>query len=260
MSEQPNTPDADEQLRQELIDYDSGFDENFIPEDDAFHPAYAAAKAKGMLSGLKVGIYETASENAKLRSENRELEEEISRTQETAKIDSKTGLLNARGLEETYKKIQLRHEQHRRKDDAETVPGEPVIMFLDLDKFKSINETLGHGDADNLLNVIGQFLKASLRDKDVIARFGGDEFIVILEDTELEDALAAAERVRTSIEKIDAIDDKPVKPTASIGIGRLDISKPFNEAIESANKAMYDAKANGRNQVVQFTDNSALAE
>lgn len=260
MSEQPNTPDADEQLRQELIDYDSGFDENFIPEDDAFHPAYAAAKAKGMLSGLKVGIHETATENAKLRSENRELEEEISRTQETAKIDSKTGLLNARGLEETYKKIQLRHEQHRRKDDAETVPGEPVIMFLDLDKFKSINETLGHGDADNLLNVIGQFLKASLRDKDVIARFGGDEFIVILEDTELEDALAAAERVRTSIEKIDAIDDKPVKPTASIGIGRLDISKPFNEAIESANKAMYDAKANGRNQVVQFTDNSALAE
>lgn len=126
------------------------------------------------------------------------------------------------------------------------------VMMVDVDHFKNINDTFGHAIGDVTLREIAARIRQTVRTVDTVARFGGEEFIVLMPETNLEEACQVAERVR------HAVSDIPVKTEAgnvstslSIGVAQLgDTSTDMDRLIQCADQAMYAAKAEGRNQVV----------
>lgn len=133
-----------------------------------------------------------------------------------------------------------------------------ACMFLDIDKFKRINDTLGHLAGDQVLRDVARLIKLQLRSNDVIARFGGEEFIVLLPQTGQRQACEIAERIRASIaaQPLQPLPDENLSVTISIGIAMLpdkavaDDSTPGQQLISAADAALYQAKEDGRNRVV----------
>ncbi len=122
------------------------------------------------------------------------------------------------------------------------------IMILDLDHFKHINDEYGHTTGDNVLAEIGKLLMATCRQGDVVARIGGEEFLILLPHCDIDNAMHKAENIRSMIELA-----KPagLKMTASIGVASLIAQhhEDFDKLYKSADNAVYYSKANGRNQV-----------
>jgi diguanylate cyclase (GGDEF)-like protein/PAS domain S-box-containing protein len=154
--------------------------------------------------------------------------------------DALTGLLNRTQFVEC---VQQAISMARRK--ATRV----AVMFIDLDGFKAINDTFGHAVGDEVLKVVGTRLKAALRDSDAVARFGGDEFAVMLED--MRDCAAASRVARTLVDSIGAaipVEAESVQVTASIGISLFpEHGTTPKDLLLSADLAMYEAKSAGKN-------------
>jgi diguanylate cyclase (GGDEF)-like protein len=128
--------------------------------------------------------------------------------------------------------------------------------MFDMDNFKHVNDTLGHAAGDKLLVKVAQATNAQVRASDVVARYGGDEFIVMLPHATAQKALLIAERIRISIAAIPVeIDKEPFVITLSIGIAETRY-EPMDENVERiiqcADEAMYKAKQSGRNRTVIF--------
>ncbi|MEI7430466.1 MAG: sensor domain-containing diguanylate cyclase, partial [Betaproteobacteria bacterium] len=133
-----------------------------------------------------------------------------------------------------------------------------ACMFLDIDKFKRINDTYGHQTGDDVLRSVANIIQAQLRSGDTISRYGGEEFVVLLPQSELHHALQIAERIRSSIEEqhLQAASGQVIKMTISIGLSMLSAKNLAEEShqaatglIAAADKALYQAKHNGRNRV-----------
>jgi len=131
-----------------------------------------------------------------------------------------------------------------------------AVMFIDLDHFKSINDTLGHTAGDELLLEMAQRLRHCVREDDTVARLGGDEFTIILSDLRHpEDALAVAQKILETVQKPVAIGATPVSTSASIGIALYPDDGGDAEALlRNADSAMYRAKEAGRNTYQLCTD------
>lgn len=131
-----------------------------------------------------------------------------------------------------------------------------AVMFIDLDHFKEVNDTLGHHAGDELLVSVGQCLKACLRDEDIIARIGGDEFVVVLaSESDIEGTTRIATRLTQSISSLvyKVCDGNPV--SASIGIAVVpDNGKDVDTILKNADAAMYMAKKNGKNCFEYFNN------
>lgn len=156
--------------------------------------------------------------------------------------DPLTGMLNARSYYEICEGlIKL---AHRNKSPYS-------VLFVDLDHFKSINDSYGHAAGDLVLKAVADCLANNLRGSDVLGRIGGEEFSIFLPNTPFADALNLAEHVRSSIEAImPAIGEGNRKITASIGVARNEHSEQtMLEIQQQADIAMYRAKAAGRNRV-----------
>ena len=127
-----------------------------------------------------------------------------------------------------------------------------AVLLIDIDYFKQLNDRYGHLAGDKMLFELARTLEKSLRREDIIARFGGEEFVVMLPESSLTAAYQVAERVRTDIEKmkIDYL-GKKLSVTVSIGVNYIDPSRieTPQTVIEQADKALYTAKDEGRNQV-----------
>ena len=122
--------------------------------------------------------------------------------------------------------------------------------MIDIDHFKQINDQYGHPAGDTVIVAIANILKNSLRESDGCGRYGGEEFILLLPETQGEYALELAESIRLKIMeiKIDEVDEKQL--SASFGIAAFDRENSTADIICDADKALYKAKENGRNQVV----------
>ncbi|KOP25396.1 diguanylate cyclase [Hapalosiphon sp. MRB220] len=130
-----------------------------------------------------------------------------------------------------------------------------AVMFLDLDRFKTINDTLGHTLGDQLLQCVAQRLQKSLRAGDIVARWGGDEFIILLPDINYVDEVAqVAERILQELETVFYIEEHELYISASVGIALFDEHSPDVETlIQHADAALYHAKDQGRNNFQFYT-------
>lgn len=161
-----------------------------------------------------------------------------------ATVDSLTGLLNRR--HGTY----LAEKEIARFQRA----GHPVaFMLLDVDHFKMINDHHGHETGDIVLTSIGQIIPAQLRAQDLVARWGGEEFLVILPGTGIDSAMASAERLREALRSYDwkAVVGKPIQVTISVGVSELCESDDMASVIRRADQALYRGKVGGRDRVEQ---------
>jgi len=159
-----------------------------------------------------------------------------------ATMDGLTGLNNRRWLNDTLS-VQV---------SRSSAGGSPLsVIMADVDHFKKFNDVYGHAAGDLVLVTMGQMLRELFRSTDLVARFGGEEFTVILPDTKREDAQILAERVRLAIsEKAIIMPDQTNLPavTISLGIAELEKSQTDEQLLEAADKALYRAKNGGRNR------------
>lgn len=165
------------------------------------------------------------------------------RLKELANTDSLTRLSNRRRL---FEALNREHERSQRS-------GQPCsLVMVDADHFKSVNDTYGHHLGDEVLVTIADHLRESMRIYDLAARFGGEEFALLMPETDLDQAAAIAERLRLSIETIEFSDElKPLKLTISAGVATFPGPgvKTVDDLIRMADHALYRAKDAGRNRV-----------
>ncbi|MBN1535723.1 MAG: diguanylate cyclase [Anaerolineales bacterium] len=128
------------------------------------------------------------------------------------------------------------------------------LLLIDIDHFKLVNDTYGHQVGDVTLQKVSGFLQTMVRDIDIPGRYGGDEFCVLMPETNIPDALIAAERLLTLIRDLDVITNQGTKHiTASIGVATLSKNvSSFDELLHQADQALYSAKQKGRNQIVVY--------
>jgi len=124
------------------------------------------------------------------------------------------------------------------------------LAILDLDHFKRVNDTHGHGVGDDVLRNFAQIAQKALRDTDVLARWGGEEFLMLLNDTTTEQAQVGLERVRDMVAGAPMSASVPeLRATFSAGLTAYDCTEPLDACIERADRALYAAKAAGRNRM-----------
>lgn len=183
---------------------------------------------------------------ARILRANEELTNALSTIQVMATHDSLTGLPNRASLSDTL--------QHAVNKAARSKNG-LAIFFIDLDNFKSINDTLGHPTGDQLLREIGRRLRASIRESDLVARLGGDEFVVMIESVSERASLQLlAGKILAAIAELMQLTGHEVKITASIGIAIFpDDGNNVSALLANADMAMYRAKALGRNRFSEYS-------
>jgi diguanylate cyclase (GGDEF)-like protein len=177
-----------------------------------------------------------------------ELEEELRRQ---ALEDPLTGLANR-----SLFKDRVEHALARRRDDDKTT----AVAFLDLDDFKTINDSLGHAAGDKLLVTVAQRLREAVRSSDTAARLGGDEFAVLLQD--VDDVSIPAQRILHALETPMELEGKPVTVHGSVGIAVHKPGQSATDLLRNADVAMYRAKFEGKGRFKTFdqTMHSAAVE
>ena len=157
--------------------------------------------------------------------------------------DPLTGLYNPRGLSELGRREIDRARRFNRPLSA---------IFLDLDDFKEVNDTYGHVNGDQVLISLANACRQNIREVDIIGRMGGDEFVVLLPETELKSACQVAERLRRFTEQMRITTEiAQIQVTASLGVGLYtEEMKDLATLIDQADMAMYAAKQAGKNRVM----------
>lgn len=178
-------------------------------------------------------------------TERHELEQEL---EHQARIDLLTGLNNRRHF------LYLAEQELKR---AQRYQRRPAMLMLDLDEFKAINDQYGHQAGDDVLRAIGEVLRRALRDSDIAGRLGGEEFAILLPESDGENTFGMADRLRREIAAtpIPSEHGGTLYVTTSIGVAtssaeNTDLDQLFNQA----DKALYDAKRGGRNRVSSYSE------
>lgn len=156
--------------------------------------------------------------------------------------DQLTGALNRRGFEELFQREAVRTQRS----------GQPLcVAMLDLDDFRRLNETHGHAGGDAALRHTVDVAKAVLRTTDAIARFGGEEFVLLLPDSTIFEASAAVIRLQRALSQRSLLhDDVRVFISFSAGVALRGTDETQDDVIRRADRAMYDAKSAGKNRVI----------
>ncbi len=162
-----------------------------------------------------------------------------------AEVDVLTGLPNRTFIQRCYDQLQR---------DRRTL----CAIIIDLDHFKTINDTYGHDAGDRVLREVARVFKEVLRDDDVVGRWGGEEFVMLLPDTSVDKGMAIAERARRRLENLTIdIQEADVSVTASFGVTYGSARKrSLADLLARADKVLYEAKETGRNQVMLFREAS----
>jgi len=166
---------------------------------------------------------------------------------EAAEHDSLTGLFNRRALEAHA--ARLLHQSRRE--------GQPLtVVLFDVDDFKAINDTHGHRTGDLVLEELARKARCAVRAQDILARHGGEEFLLLLPDTALSQAMDLAERLRQALHAIRVpVDGGSVAVTASFGLAALGPGVPdWETLVSNADEALYKAKQTGKDRVAAHTD------
>jgi diguanylate cyclase (GGDEF)-like protein len=171
----------------------------------------------------------------------------MDRLRETSLRDAMTGLYNRRFLEEFIDKVM---KQAKRENETYSV------MMLDVDFFKSVNDTYGHDVGDSVIVAIGKLLNDTIRESDLAIRYGGEEFVVMLHNADNEGTLKVAKDIHTKFSQLsfDVGNGESLQKTISIGISKFpQDGDTIWKCIKHADTALYVAKTTGRNKIVEYT-------
>lgn len=219
------------------------------------HPESTPAGAEGdairnLLAGIRKQIEEVVDHGRSFESkieqysaEITDLTRQLEQTKKAAMLDPITGIGNRRRFEESLKDILSRLSDFNDKVS---------VLLADVDNFKMVNDSLGHGVGDQVLRLVASNFVTNLKGGDVVARWGGDEFAAILPNTSLDNALSVAETVRNSIAsrslKNKETGETMGKVTLSIGVSTYRQGDNAHKLIFRADQALYEAKRQGRNR------------
>jgi diguanylate cyclase (GGDEF)-like protein len=193
--------------------------------------------------------YRIASLNSQVRSQKKReselleinslLDVRSKQLEEKSKTDLLTGAFNRQGIEDAIR-IGLWEWRSQKKPLS--------LILIDIDHFKKINDEHGHAIGDHVLSTLSNIVKQHIRSNDLFARWGGEEFVLLCRDTKIDQASLIAEKIRELIASFVFKDNMLV--TASFGVATLNANETLEQLFNNADKALYDAKHQGRNRVV----------
>jgi diguanylate cyclase (GGDEF)-like protein len=178
----------------------------------------------------------------KLIVARKKLEVQTEILQQMSSTDELTGLMNRREMNSRGPELISQAKRY-----GHTI----ALLMIDIDLFKQVNDSFGHTEGDRVLKELGQRLQKFGRQTDLIARFGGEEFIMLLPDTEATDANLFAKRLHKLMSEIE-VNHTPI--TVSIGVTMSDGSQNLHDLTKQADSALYQAKSNGRNTTVFYQE------
>lgn len=159
---------------------------------------------------------------------------------EASTHDALTGIANRRLLTE-----RLREESERAKRYSRPL----CVVMVDIDRFKAINDEHGHEIGDNVLMEVVRVMEAEIREHDLVGRWGGEEFLVLMPETSTDSAILVMERLREAVARLRVrINDESLSVTVSLGLSELRADENYSSAINRADVALLRAKRNGRNR------------
>src|SRR3989339_831632 len=182
----------------------------------------------------------------KISSEDlKQLQQELEKSQQEAQTDALTSLLNKRGFEKRFELERIRAKQNETPFS---------IIMVDIDHFKKVNDTFGHLVGDSLLKSVANILKSQLRKNDIASRYGGEEFLILLPETGIDGATAAAQKIKDNLAKkewkLKETGESMGRVTVSMGIALYRLNEPEEALIKRADDALYLAKNNGRDRII----------
>lgn len=193
-----------------------------------------------------INLIKLCAQLVSLAIERKRMEQKL---HQLASVDTLTGLANRSSLERLL---------HHAIATSSRVNKKGALLFIDLDNFKTINDTLGHAMGDTLLKQVAGKLSGSVRESDIVTRFGGDEFVIILENLDTLDQSAAIQAESIGVKILDALRapyqliDNEYRLSASIGITLFDGKGSTKMALQQADIAMYQAKLTGQHSICFF--------
>ena len=211
--------------------------QRYDPMVEAVHALFAAI----VIGGCAVVVARIGKLRARLAAQKKELGDALALNRELATRDALTGLLNRRAM------VELLAREHPRIERGQ---GPLSVALLDIDLFKRINDDLGHGAGDDVLRRFGSVIKSQLRAADALARWGGEEFLLLMPGTHADDARVVLDRLRGAIAAggFEAIAPQ-LKVSFSAGVAEVHEGESQDAAIDRADRALYRAKQAGRNRV-----------
>ena len=205
-----------------------------------------------------IRLYQIKNENEglqeKLERKNLELQQSLEKLRLMAETDHLTGLSNRRRFAELLERY---HSEAVRYNQDLT------CCMCDLDHFKALNDSLGHQLGDRVLTLAAEIIRSSIRTSDVAARYGGDEFVMLLPHTTVDRGLSAGERIRGELVLRSRNDSKIHRPVSmSIGVASLGADKPTSgdALVSMADRALYLAKDRGKDRIIVFNEVRGLLE
>ena len=193
--------------------------------------------------------------NEELIDRIKELEEKVHELEHSL-VHDKLTMLKTRGYFEEKSKAHLESTEKIKTERRHEWSGFNDISFLffDIDHFKNINDTYGHATGDSVLQKVAETLKKDLRVGDIVARWGGEEFVAILLGANEEQAKNKAEQIRGEVEQMTFENPAELKITISIGVAEFEEGKSFEDMVSHADEALYSAKETGRNKTVVYSE------
>ena len=170
------------------------------------------------------------------------LEDELNRTKTENMTDHLTGLLTRRAFSDEIRKVESAYER---------IKTQYAVVFFDLDHFKKLNDTYGHECGDVVLSTFGKILNKSVRDHDLVGRYGGEEFVAVIHFNLNRELLQFLKRIKTIVtENSFLYKDKKIKVTFSAGVSIRSSYDTYENTLQKADMLLYQAKENGRNKII----------
>ena len=208
-------------------------------QNELIHAATSIEKEMhNVTSKLETG----KSKVQELEEKVKTLEAELSRTKTESMKDHLTGLLTRRAFSEEVKRIESAYER---------IKTQYAIIFFDLDHFKKLNDTYGHECGDVVLSTFGKILNKSVREHDIVGRYGGEEFVAIIHFNLNRELLQFLKRIKTIVtENSFLYKEKKIKVTFSAGVAIRSSFDTYENTLQKADMLLYQAKENGRNKII----------
>jgi len=181
-----------------------------------------------------------AAQGVELKNTNTKLEKLYKEKEIEASTDTLTGLSNRSAM---MSRLRYLYARYKRQKEIFS------LIIFDVDHFKSVNDNFGHQKGDEILKEVAQITLEGIREIDMASRYGGEEFVVLLPQTNADAAFAIAERIRLDMQEKIRIEEESI--TASFGLVEMEENRSIDELIKRADEALYEAKRSGRNRVVR---------